>query len=132
VPIVYVVLGDELWSPIDGKPKSGRELARVGNLRRDPRATLLLQHYDADWQRLWWLRLECEAEVVTIADPPGDEAAYDVIPPSAELPRPRRGKALEDRIFLRLIAVERAIHSVIFGLFAIGLLLARRDLSSLR
>lgn len=75
VPIVFACTGDVLWSPIDGKPKSGRELARVRNVRRDPRATLLLQHYDADWQRLWWLRLECEARVVTLAQPPTGEAA---------------------------------------------------------
>ena len=75
VPIVFARTGDRLWSPIDGKPKAGRELARVRNLRRDPRATLLLQHYAAVWQRLWWLRLECEAEIMSIADPPAGEAA---------------------------------------------------------
>ncbi len=75
VPIVFVRTGETLWSPIDGKPKSGRELARVRHLRRDPRATLLLHHYDADWSRLWWLRLECVGEVVTVAAPPRGEEA---------------------------------------------------------
>jgi PPOX class probable F420-dependent enzyme len=63
VPIVFARAEGALWSPIDGKPKRGGELARVRNIRRDPRVSLLLTHYDADWSRLWWLRVDGEAEV---------------------------------------------------------------------
>ncbi len=65
VPIVFARSGGALWSPIDGKPKRGGELARVRNVRRDSRVSLLLDHYDADWSKLWWLRIQGEAEVVT-------------------------------------------------------------------
>jgi uncharacterized membrane protein (DUF2068 family) len=68
--------------------------------------------------------LRCDAWV-RVAAP--TDPTYDVLPPADGLPRPHRGKVLEDRIFLRLIAIERGIHSVIFGLFAIGLVLAKRD-----
>ena len=64
VPIVFAESGGALWSPIDGKPKRGGELARVRNLRADPRVCLLLDRYDADWERLWWLRLDGRAERV--------------------------------------------------------------------
>ncbi len=64
VPIVFAREGARLFSPVDGKPKSGRELARVRNVRRRPEVSLLLDHYDADWQRLWWLRLEGTARVI--------------------------------------------------------------------
>ena len=64
VPIVFARVGDALWSPVDGKPKSGAALARVANLERDPRAALLLDGYGADWSRLWWLRVEGRARVV--------------------------------------------------------------------
>jgi PPOX class probable F420-dependent enzyme len=64
VPIVFARCEGALWSPVDGKPKSGRELARVAAIRRDPRVSLLLDHYDADWNRLWWLRVDGEARVV--------------------------------------------------------------------
>ncbi|HET9851444.1 MAG TPA: hypothetical protein VFP56_02940, partial [Candidatus Limnocylindrales bacterium] len=34
---------------------------RIRNLERDPRATLLVEHWDAaDWSRLWWVRLLLE------------------------------------------------------------------------
>ncbi|HEY2430450.1 MAG TPA: DUF2127 domain-containing protein, partial [Acidimicrobiales bacterium] len=45
---------------------------------------------------------------------------------------PRRDQALRDAIVLRLIAVERAVHSVVFGLAAIGLVFLRLDLRGLQ
>jgi PPOX class probable F420-dependent enzyme len=69
VPVVFARAGGRIWSPVDTKPKRGGELARVRHLRREPRAALLLDHYDADWKRLWWLRLDGRAEVVERAEP---------------------------------------------------------------
>jgi len=65
VPIVYALIGAELWSPIDGKPKRGSELARVRNIRRDPRVSVLVDAWDEDWQRLWWIQVRGEARVET-------------------------------------------------------------------
>jgi PPOX class probable F420-dependent enzyme len=64
VPIVFAQSGGALWSPIDGKAKRGVELARVRNLRRDTRVCLLLDHYDADWTKLWWLRIDGRGALV--------------------------------------------------------------------
>jgi PPOX class probable F420-dependent enzyme len=61
VPIVFARAGGALWSPIDGKPKRGGELARVRNVARDPRVALLLDRYDDDWTQLWWIRVEGRA-----------------------------------------------------------------------
>jgi PPOX class probable F420-dependent enzyme len=68
VPIVFARAAGRLWSPVDGKPKRGTALARLEHVRRDPRVSLLLDHWDADWSRLWWLRLDGRARVVTTAD----------------------------------------------------------------
>lgn len=75
VPVVFAAAGDTIYSPIDAKPKSGRKLQRVVNLERDPRFTLLLQHYDDDWRALWWLCLNGEGEAVMDRDMPVDIAS---------------------------------------------------------
>ncbi len=63
VPIVYASIGDELWSPLDGKPKRGGELARVRNVGRDSRVSILVDGWDEDWERLWWVHVRGIARV---------------------------------------------------------------------
>lgn len=71
VPVVFAPSGGRLWIPVDGKAKRGGELARVANVRREPRVALLLDHYAPDWSVLWWLRVDARAEVVEGADAAG-------------------------------------------------------------
>lgn len=63
LPIVFARVGETLYSPIDGKPKRGRTLGRLARLERAPGVMLVLDHYDADWSRLWWVRLRCQTRV---------------------------------------------------------------------
>lgn len=59
VPACFAIVDGWLAIPIDAiKPKGSKALGRVRNLERDPRATLLVEHWDpGDWSRLWWVRL---------------------------------------------------------------------------
>lgn len=59
VPACFAIQDGWLAIPIDQvKPKGSTALGRIRNLERDPRATLLVEHWDAaDWSRLWWVRL---------------------------------------------------------------------------
>jgi len=59
VPACFAIEGDRVAIPIDSvKPKGSTALGRVRNLERDPRATLLVEHWDpVDWSRLWWVHL---------------------------------------------------------------------------
>ena len=57
--------------------------------------------------------------------PGPDDAAYEVVPPLTEIELPRRGKPLEDAILLRVIAIDRGIHGVLFTLLAIVLLIVK-------
>jgi PPOX class probable F420-dependent enzyme len=68
VPIVFARHAGRLWSPVDGKPKRGTQLARLENVRRDPRVCVLLDHWHDDWTQLWWLRLDGRARVVAGGD----------------------------------------------------------------
>ena len=79
VPVVFVRCGDALWTPIDGKPKAGGLLARTRNVRREPKVSLLLDHYEEDWTRLWWLRVDGSADVRTPADPQLDPEVAPVL-----------------------------------------------------
>jgi PPOX class probable F420-dependent enzyme len=74
VPVVFARARGALWSPIDGKPKRGGELARVRHVRRDPRVALLFSHYEDDWDRLWWLRVDGEARVRSAGDAESEAA----------------------------------------------------------
>jgi hypothetical protein len=61
VPVVYALDGGGyLGVPVDlVKPKESLHLQRERNLAADPRATLLVEHWDRDdWSRLWWVRAE--------------------------------------------------------------------------
>src|ERR1700757_2383635 len=61
VPVAYAVDDDGyVGVPIDRvKPKASLRLQRERNLEADPRATLLVEHWDrTDWSRLWWVRAE--------------------------------------------------------------------------
>ena len=63
VPVVFVIHGEQAVIPIDTvKPKSGPMLQRLRNLLVDPRAVLLVDHYDEDWSQLWWVRVHGRAE----------------------------------------------------------------------
>ena len=59
VPACFAIDGGWLAIPVDSvKPKGSTALGRIRNLERDPRATLLVEHWDpTDWSRLWWVRL---------------------------------------------------------------------------
>jgi PPOX class probable F420-dependent enzyme len=64
VPVVYALDGEQILMAVDSKPKQGGELARIANLRADPRCGLLVHGYDDDWQRLWWARADGRASIV--------------------------------------------------------------------
>jgi len=60
VPVVYTVADGHLGVPVDlVKPKASMRLQRERNLESDPRATLLVEHWDRDdWSALWWVRAQ--------------------------------------------------------------------------
>jgi PPOX class probable F420-dependent enzyme len=64
VPLVFAVDGDTVYSSVDQKPKSTRELRRLENLRRDPRFTVLIDHYEEEWPKVWWVRLRGRGRVL--------------------------------------------------------------------
>ena len=64
VPICFALDGDTLYTAVDAKPKSTRALRRLANIEADPRVEIVIDHYDEDWSKLWWVRLSGRARVV--------------------------------------------------------------------
>jgi PPOX class probable F420-dependent enzyme len=65
VPCVFVVDGDQVYSAVDGKPKTTRQLQRLANITARAGVSLLADHYDEDWTQLWWVRADGDAAIVT-------------------------------------------------------------------
>jgi PPOX class probable F420-dependent enzyme len=64
VPVVFAVDGDVVYTAVDRKPKSTRSLQRLANIEAHPLVSLLVDHYDDDWGRLWWVRADGVATVL--------------------------------------------------------------------
>jgi PPOX class probable F420-dependent enzyme len=70
VPVCFARDGDAIVSAVDHKPKSTTALARLADIERTGRATLLVDHYDdADWSALWWVRVTGPASVHSAEEP---------------------------------------------------------------
>jgi PPOX class probable F420-dependent enzyme len=61
----FALEGDRLWTAVDDKPKATTGLQRLDNVRAHPWASLLVDHYEEDWDALWWVRADGPATVVT-------------------------------------------------------------------
>jgi PPOX class probable F420-dependent enzyme len=66
VPIVFALDGDTVFSAVDAKPKRSTHLQRLANVRAEARCALLVDHYDDDWRRLWWVRADGTGEVIDV------------------------------------------------------------------
>lgn len=71
VPITFAVLDGPVDGPafppsrfgvlvsaIDHKPKRSARPQRLANVTRHPEVQVLVDHYEDDWTRLWWVRLD--------------------------------------------------------------------------
>ena len=69
VPICFVYDGLFFYSAIDEKPKSvaPQRLARVRNIVARPQVALLIDEYDEDWTRLWFVLIRGRAEVLPMS-----------------------------------------------------------------
>ena len=63
VPVVFAVHRDVIYTAVDAKRKSTRELRRLANIEGDARVCLIVDHYTDDWTQLWWVRADGTAAV---------------------------------------------------------------------
>lgn len=67
VPISFALDDQTLYFAVDSKPKRTTDLKRLRNLAANPAVAVLADHYEDDWNRLWWVRVDGDARVVTDA-----------------------------------------------------------------
>ncbi|MER5682947.1 TIGR03668 family PPOX class F420-dependent oxidoreductase [Streptomyces sp. NPDC002205] len=68
VPVVFALDGDTVMLAVDHKPKRTVRLKRLANIAANPSVCLLADHYEEDWDRLWWVRADGEARVLPSPD----------------------------------------------------------------
>ncbi|MDQ2942802.1 MAG: TIGR03668 family PPOX class F420-dependent oxidoreductase [Candidatus Dormibacteraeota bacterium] len=67
VPFVFALDGDTLYFAVDAKPKTTTNLKRLKNIAANPSVSVLADRYDDDWSKLWWVRADGTARVITDA-----------------------------------------------------------------
>lgn len=65
VPVCFAVDEQTLYFAVDFKPKRSTNLKRLRNIAANPAVSILVDHYEDDWNRLWWVRVDGDARVVT-------------------------------------------------------------------
>ena len=65
VPITFGLEDQTLYFAVDFKPKRTTRLKRLANIASNPAVSVLIDHYESNWARLWWVRLDGSARIVT-------------------------------------------------------------------
>jgi PPOX class probable F420-dependent enzyme len=64
VPVTFALDGDSIYTVVDAKPKTTADLRRLRNIDADPRVAVLADHYEDDWDALWWARADGHATIL--------------------------------------------------------------------
>ena len=107
VPIVFVLVDEKLYFPLDRKPKRDDDwhmLRRVRNIETNGRVSIVVDRYDEDWTKLAWVLLEGVATILETGEE-RDAAARALAAKYAQYD----GGGLDGRPVVRVV-VERAVQ----------------------
>jgi PPOX class probable F420-dependent enzyme len=110
LPVTFAVAAGAVWSAIDEKPKRRPEPARVECLRRRPEASLLVDEYSDDWNRLAWVQLLGRVDVLSIDSEAGAADAEAAEAVNALAAKYEQYAARTPPGPLLRLTVERALH----------------------
>ncbi len=106
---------------VSGHVLVGRDAETI----RDEDALLVREIGDIRWHRC--LRCDC-----WVALPRPQHGVHEHPPDRSEIAVPLRGKALRDKIVLRLIAIDRVIHFLVLSLLGVAVLVFASDRAQLK
>jgi PPOX class probable F420-dependent enzyme len=100
VPICFAYDGSFFYTAIDRKPKrvAPTRLARLKNISITPQVALLIDQYDEDWTRLWYVLVRGEAKLVSAAA----ERKRALAQLRAKYPQYRAGMLADDAPIVRI------------------------------
>ena len=66
IPVCFAVMDGAIYSVLDQKPKrsSLTRLRRVRNILVNSQVSLVVDHYEEDWERLWYILVFGHAELL--------------------------------------------------------------------
>ena len=66
VPVCFVFDGQAIYSVLDAKPKATplRQLRRVKNILANPQVSLVVDHYEENWDKLQYILVSGDAELL--------------------------------------------------------------------
>jgi PPOX class probable F420-dependent enzyme len=63
VPITFAVTDETIVTMIDHKPKTTSRVQRLRNIEANPSASVLVDEWAEDWERLRWVRVDGTASI---------------------------------------------------------------------
>jgi len=104
VPICFAYDGQAFYSALDLKPKRvpPEQLARVRHIRARPNVMLLIDHYEEDWEKLWYVMVHGTATLLSPTDAKEEVSkAHRML--EAKYPQYRGSLLPEDAPIIRII-----------------------------
>jgi PPOX class probable F420-dependent enzyme len=102
VPVCFAYDGRVFYTAVDRKPKRAppERLARLRNVRATPFVALLIDEYEEDWTRLWYVLIRGKANLVPSSA--HDERALALRELKAKYPQYARGMLADDAPIIRI------------------------------
>ena len=93
VPVVFVLDGGKVYTPIDGKPKGDAgALRRIRNIRENPAVAFLVNRYNEDWTRLAFVHIRGTAAILSAESAESGPADSDEFPRAETLLREKHSQ----------------------------------------
>jgi PPOX class probable F420-dependent enzyme len=66
VPVVFIYDGNNFYIPVDEKTKRSKpeNLKRVKNIHTNPNVALLIDEYNEDWKKIWFIMIQGNASLI--------------------------------------------------------------------
>lgn len=102
VPVCFAYHAGVFYTAVDQKPKRAppERLARLQNIRSTPHVALLIDTYEDDWTRLWYVLVRGKAKLVR--NSARDERSLAVRRLRAKYPQYARGMLADDAPIIRI------------------------------